>query len=135
MTVHRYLVTASTGSRMDLWAATGAYANWIEGRGPQERETWLVTCFAEHSSHFLAAARQRADATVEEIEGAGDAEQYVLVAGEPGTQRFTCTRATSATAPRDLSQTVWKCTHRIHNHHRVCSRQPHAHAIPDTRFS
>lgn len=82
--VHRFLVTAPLGDRMDVWAATGTVANWIEGRGPAERETWLVTCMGEHAGFFLEVARKR-DVTVEEIEGAGDDERYVLRAGEPGT--------------------------------------------------
>lgn len=85
MSVRRFLVTASPGSRMDAWAATAPISNWLEGRGPEERETWLVMCPGEHADYFLTAARQRADVTVEEIEGAGDSERYTLLAGEPGT--------------------------------------------------
>lgn len=82
--VHRYLITAPIAERMDTWAATGMFANWIEGRGPEDRQTWLVTCFDHHAPSFLAAARN-IGVTVEEIEGAGDDERYVLIAGEPGT--------------------------------------------------
>jgi hypothetical protein len=82
--VHRFLVTAPIGERMDMWAVTGAFANWIEGRGPEDRETWLVTCFDEHASGFLEAARNTG-VTVEEIEGAGDDERYLLLVGDSGT--------------------------------------------------
>ncbi|MGH3222255.1 MAG: hypothetical protein ACRDPY_26775 [Streptosporangiaceae bacterium] len=85
MSVRRFLVTASLGDRMDVWAATAAYANWIDGRGPEERQTWLVTCLGEHGDHFLAAAKGRPDVTVEEIQGAGDDERYELLAGKPGS--------------------------------------------------
>lgn len=85
MSVRRFLVTAPVGDRMDVWAATSTYANWIEGRGPQERETWLATCPGQYAEHFIAAARCRPDLTVEEIQGAGDDERYELVAGQPGT--------------------------------------------------
>ncbi len=85
MSVRRFLVTASPGSRMDVWAATAPVSNWLDGRGPEERATWLVMCPGEHAEYFLAAARQRADVTVEELEGAGDSEQYTLLVGEPGT--------------------------------------------------
>lgn len=80
-----FLVTSSPGSRMDVWAVTAVYANWIEGRGPDERETWLVTCLGGSADYFLAAAACRADVTVEELHGAGDDERYTLLAGEPGT--------------------------------------------------
>jgi len=82
--LHCFLVTADLGTRMDLWAATAMVTNWLEGRGPAERETWMVMCPGEHGEAFLAAARQLG-ATVEEIEGAGDDERYVLRVGEPGT--------------------------------------------------
>lgn len=85
MSVRRLLFTSSLGSRMDVWAATGTFANWIEGRGPEERQTWLVTVFGEHADVFLEAAVQRSDVTVEEIEGADETERYVLLAGESGT--------------------------------------------------
>lgn len=84
MSVRRFLVTAPICERMDMWAATAAFANWIEGRGPEDRETWLVTCFDVHARIFLAAARE-VGATVEQIEGAGDTERYVLLTGEAAT--------------------------------------------------
>lgn len=84
VSVHSYLVTAEFGERMDTWALTAAYANWIEGRERDGRETWLVTCFDENSEAFLAAAKA-AGVTVEEIEDAGDGETYKLLAGEPGS--------------------------------------------------
>jgi hypothetical protein len=84
MSVHRFLVTAPIGERMDMWAVTAIFANWIEGRGPEDRETWLVTCFDEHAQGFLEAGR-RSGVTVEEVEGAGDDERYVMRVGEPGT--------------------------------------------------
>ena len=67
--MRRFLVTASLDDRMDVWAATAAFSNWLEGRGPEDRETWLVTCPGEYSAAFLAAAQARPAATVEEIEG------------------------------------------------------------------
>ncbi len=82
--VRRFLITAPTALRMDAWAATGMFANWLEGRGPEDRETWLVTCFGEHAHSFLDAARN-IGVTVEEIEDAGDDERYVMLVGEPGT--------------------------------------------------
>jgi hypothetical protein len=82
--VHRYLVTASADLKMDTWAATGMFANWLEGRPNGDCETWLVTVFDEDSASFLEAARQ-VGVTVEEIEGAGGSESYVLLAGEPGS--------------------------------------------------
>jgi len=82
--VCRYLVTAPVHLRLAMWAATAAFANWIEGRGPEDRETWLVTCFGQHADSFLEAARDTG-VTVEQIEGAGDDERYVMLAGEPGS--------------------------------------------------
>jgi sarcosine oxidase delta subunit len=87
MAVHRYLVTAQAGPKMDMWADTGAFANWITGRdnpSGNETETWLVTVYAENSEAFLTAARD-ARVTVEEIQGSDDTEQYLLRVGEPGT--------------------------------------------------
>lgn len=43
-----------------------------------------MTCFDEHASGFLEAARNTG-VTVEEIEGAGDGERYLLLVGDPGT--------------------------------------------------
>ena len=82
--VHRFLLTAPMGLRMDTWAATAMFTNWIDGRGPEDRQTWLVTCFDAHAHSFLQAARN-IGVTVEEIEGAGDDERYVMLVGEPGT--------------------------------------------------
>lgn len=82
--VHRFLVTAAEGPKFDLWAATGVSANWIEGRLSGDHETWLVTVFDADAAHFLDAARPLG-VTVEEIEGAGDKERYVMRLGEPGT--------------------------------------------------
>lgn len=85
MTVHGYLVTASVHLKMDLWAATAAFSNWIEGReNGADRETWQVMVYDEDSASFLAAA-ERLAITVEEIEGSGDTETYRLLVGEPGT--------------------------------------------------
>lgn len=81
--VHRFLVTAPIGQRIDIWAVTGRYANWIEGRGPAERETWLVTCFDQHAARFRRTCAARDKTTLEEIEGAGDDERYTLVSGNP----------------------------------------------------
>jgi hypothetical protein len=82
--LRRFLVTAELGTRMDLWATTATFTNWLEGRGPAERETWMVMCPGEYGEAFLEASRQLG-ATVEEIDGAGDGERYVLRVGEPGT--------------------------------------------------
>ncbi len=84
MSVHRFLVTAPIHLRLAVWADTAAFANWIEGRGPQDRETWLVTSFSQHADSFLEVARD-IGVTVEEIEGAGDDERYVMLVGEHGT--------------------------------------------------
>lgn len=84
MSVHRFLVTGSISQRMATWEATGLYANWIEGRGPQEHETWLVTCMGEHGEYFLAAARATG-VTLQEVEGAGDTETYPYLIGAPGS--------------------------------------------------
>jgi hypothetical protein len=82
--LHRYLVTAETRAWVQLWTACAQVTNWIEGRGPQDRQTWLVMCPGKYAGGFLHFAGE-VGATVEEIEGAGDSEQYVLRAGEPGT--------------------------------------------------
>lgn len=82
--VHRYLVTAPTDSKMAMWLATGGFANWLEGRGNGDRETWLVTVFDENSAAFLQAGLA-AGVTIEEIEGSGKTETYVLRVGKPGT--------------------------------------------------
>lgn len=84
MTMHCYLVTAPMGLRMDTWAAAAMFTNWIEGRGPEDRQTWQVMCPGDYSHSFLTAARA-IGVTVEEIEGAGDDERYVMLAGEPGS--------------------------------------------------
>ena len=81
---HRYLVTAPLDLRMNTWAATAMFTNWLEGRGLEERQTWLVTCFDNRRESFLAAART-IGVTVEEISGAGDDEHYILLVGEPGS--------------------------------------------------
>jgi hypothetical protein len=82
--VRRFLVTAPIHLRLAVWADTAAFANWIEGRGPKDRETWLVTCFGQHAASFLEAARD-IGVTVEEIEGSNDDMRYVMLAGEPGS--------------------------------------------------
>ncbi len=82
--VHRYLITAPVDLKMDLWVATGMFANWLEGRQNGGRETWLATVFDQHSEGFLTAARN-VGVTIEEIEGGGDTESYRLLVGEPGT--------------------------------------------------
>lgn len=69
---------------MDTWAATGMFANWIEGRENGERETWLVTVFAADAASFLEVVHN-VGVTVEEIEGGGESESYVLRVGEPGS--------------------------------------------------
>jgi hypothetical protein len=80
MSVHRYLVTAPDGPRLNMWSRTAPYANWLDGR----EQTFLVTCFDENSEQFLAAARTTG-VTVEEIQGGDDTETYELLVGEPGT--------------------------------------------------
>jgi hypothetical protein len=85
MSVRRFLVTASEGDRIAMWEAVGPYSNWIEGRlRARGGETWLVTVFGEDANRFLEIAR-RVGATVEEIEGGGDDERYLLRVGEPGS--------------------------------------------------
>lgn len=86
MTVHRFLVTADVDPRLQVWAQTAPYANWIEGReNKRGGDTFLVTVFAAQGEDFLSAARDHSGVTVEEIEGAGDTETYVLRVGEEGT--------------------------------------------------
>lgn len=82
--VHRYLVTGSADLKMSLWAATGMFTNWLEGRPNGDRETWLVTVYDQQSESFLTAA-ETAGLTVEEIEGGGDTESYRLLVGAAGT--------------------------------------------------
>ena len=82
--IRRFLITAPVKLRMDTWAATSMFANWIEGRGPEDRQTWLVTCYAAHAHTFLESA-ELIGVTVEEIEGAGDEEHYVMLVGESGS--------------------------------------------------
>jgi hypothetical protein len=83
--VGRYLVTASFDDRMDVWAATALVSNWIEGRGPDERQTWMVTVVPDGREGFLEVAGKRAGVTVEEIVSAGEDETYRLLVGESGT--------------------------------------------------
>lgn len=84
MSVHRFLVTASIEDRMNIWAATAARCNWLgEAKGPVERETWLVTCFDKDAHLMRTAVTAFPDATLQEIEFAGDVEQYVAVCGDP----------------------------------------------------
>lgn len=80
--VHRLLFTAPMAARMDTWTATGMFTNWLEGRGPEDRQTWLVTIFDHHLARFLEVAGVLG-ATVEEIEGSGDNEWYRLLVGDP----------------------------------------------------
>jgi hypothetical protein len=96
VSVHRFLVTAPADRKMDLWIATGAVANWLEGRPNGDRETWLVTVFDSHGPAFLDAARQ-IGVTVEEIEGGGETEAYILRVGEPGTGWQAATASGGAT--------------------------------------
>lgn len=81
MSVHRFLVTADFDHKMAMWSLTAPYANWIEGRDNGPWETWLVTCFAENAGDFLSAARAT-EVTVEEIQDAGEAENYVFRTGD-----------------------------------------------------
>jgi len=88
VSVHTFLVTAPEPARLDLWADTAPVTNWIEGRikdgATDGAETWLVTCFDVNAPDFLATARA-IGVTVEEIEGGGDNETYILRVGKPGT--------------------------------------------------
>lgn len=84
--VHGFLVTAPENERINLWANTAVYANWLDGReNAAGTETWHVMVFDEHAADFLGIATDIQGLTVEEIEGAGDTETYILVAGVPGT--------------------------------------------------
>lgn len=83
--VHSYLVTAPPGEHMGLWAATATVTNWIEGRAGRNGTTWQVMVMGGNGPAFLEVARKLGGITVEEIEGAGDEERFVLVVGEPGT--------------------------------------------------
>lgn len=83
--VHAYLVTTAPGEHMDLWAATATVANWIESRYGRNGATWQVMVMDSDGPQFLDIARKLGDITVEEIEGAGDDERFVLLVGEPGT--------------------------------------------------
>jgi hypothetical protein len=84
MSVRHFLVTAPDEMRMRMWINT-TYANWLEGRPNRNGgETWSVTVFGEHAGHFIEVALAMS-VTLEEIEGAGDAEQYRLLVGDPGT--------------------------------------------------
>jgi hypothetical protein len=69
---------------MDTWAVTCMFSNWLEGRENGDRETWLTTVYDQDSATFLDVC-QRIGVTVEEIEGGGDTETYVLRVGKPGT--------------------------------------------------
>lgn len=84
MTVHRFLITASDGPRIDVWAATADYSNWLEGRDNRDRETWLVMVMGADAQRFLTAARM-AGATVEELIIDSDTERYELRVGAAGT--------------------------------------------------
>lgn len=82
--VHRLLITAPVDLKMDLWAATGMFANWLEGRPNGDRETWLVTVY-DQDMWSLTTAAETIGITVEEIEGGGDTETYRLLVGKPGS--------------------------------------------------
>jgi hypothetical protein len=83
--VHAYLVTTPPDEHMGLWAATATTSNWIKSRPGKNGVTWQVMVPGDSGPQFLDAARRLGDITVEEIEGAGDEERFVLLVGEPGT--------------------------------------------------
>lgn len=83
--VHAYLVTTPPDEHFDLWAATAPVANWIESRTGRNGVTWQVMVMSANAPQFLDIARKIGGITVEEIEGAGDGERFVLLVGEPGT--------------------------------------------------
>lgn len=83
--VHAFLVTTPPGEHMDLWAATSVASNWIESRTGRNGVTWQVMVIGDCASQFLDIARKIGGITVEEIQGAGDGEQYALLVGEPGS--------------------------------------------------
>jgi hypothetical protein len=85
MSVHAYLVTTPPDEHLDLWAATAPVANWIEARSGRNGTTWQVMVMGDNGPQFLDIARKMGGITVEEIEGAGGDERYVLLVGEPGT--------------------------------------------------
>ena len=92
--VHAYLVTTPPDEHLGLWAATATVANWIESRTGRNGTTWQVMVIGDSGPQFLEAARNLGGITVEEIEGAGGDERFVLLAGEPGTgwQPWRCER-------------------------------------------
>jgi hypothetical protein len=84
MTVHRLLITARTELRVDLWAATCEFSNWLEGRENGDRVTWLTIVYDGDLPVFLDAA-EKLGVTVDEVDGAGETESYRTLVGAPGT--------------------------------------------------
>jgi len=82
--VLRALVTGEQHDLIRTAARTGFYANWIDSKQKDGRETHIVTVFDNERSQFLSTAKETG-VTVEEIHGAGDDETYELLVGAPGT--------------------------------------------------
>lgn len=80
----RALVTGEQHDLIRISQRTSFYANWIEGRQKNGRETYLVTVFSNSRQDFLDTAKETG-VTVEEIIDAGEDETYVLRVGAPGT--------------------------------------------------
>lgn len=83
--VHAYLVTTPPDEHFGLWAATATVANWIGSCAGRNGTTWQVMVMGDSGPAFLEAARKLGGITVEEVEGAGEGERFVLLVGEPGT--------------------------------------------------
>jgi hypothetical protein len=68
-----------------LWQKTAYYANWIETRQRQGRQTTLVTVSEDQREMFVTAAQATTGVTVEEVIGGEEVEDYQLLVGDPGT--------------------------------------------------
>jgi hypothetical protein len=82
--VSRLLVTGEQHDLMRISQRTSFYANWIESRDRNGRETYLVTVWGNEQSDFLDTARETG-VTVEQVIGADETEEYILLIGAPGT--------------------------------------------------
>ena len=80
----RALVTGEQPALLSMNQRTAYYANWIDSKQKDGRETYIVTVFDNERHQFIDTALQTG-VTVEEIHGAGDDETYELLVGAPGT--------------------------------------------------